>query len=133
MQEAINEKIELLSDAVSRLEEATEEPIDQKRLSIDATIQRFEFTFEFFWKTLKIVLESRGVQVQFPRDVLEAAYQNQLISDEKIFLDMLDDRNETSHTYDQSIADEIYDHIKFKYMPLLKKETISIKKSFYKI
>lgn len=46
---------------------------------------------------------------------------------------MLDDRNEASHTYDQALADEIYDHIKFKYMPLLRKEINNIKNLFYKI
>lgn len=133
MQEKINYRIKNLEKMIVNLEHAVRAEKDQSGFVIDASIKRFQLSFDLFNRALKVILEHKGLNPQFPRDVLQAAYQNQLISDEKTFLEMLKDRNETSHTYDQSIADEIYDHIKHKYAPLLKKETNNIKKLFYKI
>lgn len=83
MQEKINQKIIVLEQAVSRIVQAVEIPVDENPLSIDGTIQRFEFSFELFWKTLKIILKDRGVDVAYPKDALQAAYQGKIISDEK--------------------------------------------------
>lgn len=48
--------------ALQRLEEATEIS-GHDALKIDGTIQRFEFTFELCWKTMKRILEIEGIQV----------------------------------------------------------------------
>lgn len=74
-----------IQDALAKLEKAlaalgtmVSEPIDPKRANIDATIQRFEFTIELFWKYLKRLLAERGVIVQYPKDVLREAYAGHL-------------------------------------------------------
>jgi nucleotidyltransferase substrate binding protein (TIGR01987 family) len=62
----------------------------------------------------------KRVRIYF-KTVLQQAYVNQLILDEKLWLDMLKDRNLTSHTYNQKLALEIYQRIK-NYGPFLQQE-----------
>ncbi len=107
-----NTKLEIaqskLSDALEQLEEAIKDPIDSHHLAIDGTIQRFEFTFEFLWKWLKLIISGKGIEVNFPKDVLKKAYKTKMIEDESIWLQMLNDRNLTSHTYNSDLAISIY-------------------------
>jgi nucleotidyltransferase substrate binding protein (TIGR01987 family) len=88
------------------------------RSNIDATIQRFEFTFELAWKFLKDYFQARDIQLHYPKEVIMGAFAVGLIEDENIWIQMLKDCNVTSHTYDEKLADEIYTHIK-KYVPQL--------------
>lgn len=53
---------------------------------VDASIQRFEFTVELFWKLLKRSIISLGREVNFPKEVLQEAYLSKMIEDEKIWL-----------------------------------------------
>lgn len=106
------------SEAVERLKEAINEK--ESSLSIDGTIQRFEFTFELAWKMLQKVLRYQGLDCNSPRDCLRKAYSSGIISDEELWLNMLDDRNITSHIYDEAHAKEIYDRIKGLYAVELK-------------
>lgn len=78
----------------------------------DSVIQRFEFTFELLWKTLKLYLDIEGLQEQTPRQVLKRSFEIGLIEDIDLFLDMMDIRNLTSHTYNEDLAWEVYDFIK---------------------
>ena len=93
--------------AVQRLGEALEEyaanPTDTVR---DGVIQRFEFTFDLAWKSLKEYMQDQGATtpLQFPKQVLREAYAAELIDDERLWLDMLDARNSTSHIYDRQAA-----------------------------
>lgn len=111
--------LQKLEKALVSLEVIVKKPDDPDRSNIDATIQRFEFTFELFWKLLKVILEFQGTETQYPRDTLRAAYRGRLINDEEGWLLMLKDRNLTSHTYDEAIADEIYHKIK-EYVPIFR-------------
>lgn len=123
------EKIEVLEKAVLTLEVAINKPLDTDRMMISGTIQRFEFTFELTWKTLKLVLQQKGIITAFPRDVLQAAYQGSLIDNEQLWLAMMADRNITSHTYDD-VADKIYAHIKNAYYPELLKTLLMLKATY---
>lgn len=118
-----NDKIKMacdnLSDALKALERVVALPVDQERSVIDATTQRFKIAIELFWKFLKLILESKDVLVSYPRDVLKEAYSGGLIEDENLWLSMLKDRNMSSHTYNQELADDIYLRIK-QYVPSLK-------------
>ena len=64
-------------------------------------IQSFEFTFELAWKTLKDYLEAMGFLLKFPREVIKQAFQSELIKDGALWLEMLEKRNELTHTYDE--------------------------------
>lgn len=93
--------------------------MQEDRSNIDATIQRFELTIELFWKLLKRILASKGIEVLYPKDVLRQAYAGKLIDNEDAWLNMLRDRNLTSHTYNEDLADEIYGNIR-GYYPIIK-------------
>ena len=99
-----------LEKAATRLRMALLEPGGE--LAIDGTIQRFEFTFELFWKTAKRVLGDEGIDASTPRQVLQEALAAGLITDDSAWLQMLRDRNEASHTYDEALAREIYGRIR---------------------
>ena len=103
-----------LGRAIDRLREALDVPADQP-LAVDGTIQRFEFVFELFWKTLVGVLEAEGVEARTPREALRKAYSARLIEDEEDWLQMLADRNETSHVYDEQGALRIYESIRRRF------------------
>ncbi|MBX6423899.1 nucleotidyltransferase substrate binding protein [Thermosulfurimonas sp. F29] len=69
--------LERLKEAASRLEEAL--PRVKDDLDRDGVIQRFEFTFELFWKTLKFILEYQGISCTSPRQCLKEAFKMGLI------------------------------------------------------
>jgi nucleotidyltransferase substrate binding protein (TIGR01987 family) len=84
----------------------------------DSLIQRFEFTYELTHKTLKEFMKYLGVTLEnsFPRTIFKKAYVNNIISDELVWISLLEDRNSTSHIYNEKLADEIADRIVNKYV-----------------
>jgi nucleotidyltransferase substrate binding protein (TIGR01987 family) len=119
------QKLANLERAVERLGEALQASPDDP-LSIDGTIQRFEFVFELFWKTLRRLLAADGIQVGTPRETLKKAFSARWIGDEEIWLQMLADRNQTSHVYDEQTARQIYGNIR-SYQPLLEQALTELK------
>lgn len=95
------------------MKEAVEirEETDIKR---DAVIQRFEFTFELLWKTLKRIARLEKIECFSPKTAFRAAFQLGLIDDEQMFIEIIDARNMTSHVYSEKQAEAIYDFIKEK-------------------
>ena len=78
--------------AMDRFTEAIEEP--ESSIVMDATIQRFEFTYELMWKTLKIFLEDiHGIRTVSPRQVFKEAYSLSIVEQEELFLEMIKSRN----------------------------------------
>lgn len=77
-------------------------------LEKDGVVQRFEFTFEAFWKSLKIYFANKGVSCRFPKDCLEEAFRSGIIGDEGVFLNMLKDRNITSHVYSEEESERVF-------------------------
>lgn len=100
--------------AFEKLKSGAEEA--DSELEKDGVIQRFEFTFELFWKSLKIFLEYKGIDAKTPRDCLKESFRIELIKDEDTFLNMLEDRNLTSHMYDKETSEEIFKRIKNNYL-----------------
>ena len=125
-----NYAISNLEKAIGRLEEAVNQT-DVNEFVIDATIQRFEFCIELFWKTLKKLMLSEGIQTSTPKDTLTKAYENKWLEKGDIWLQMLNDRNETSRVYIENKAREIYQHI-HAYFPEIKKAFLSLKTKFSK-
>lgn len=66
------------------------------------------------------MLELEGKQTYSPKESLKQAYQLRWIDHEQVWLDMLKDRSQTSHTYDQDLAAEIYENIQ-NYYPEMRK------------
>lgn len=105
--------------ALHRLEIALTKTLDEDDLYLDATIQRFEFTFELAWKLMKAVLEYEGIEATSPRSSIREAWKQHLIGDAEKWLDMQVKRNLSSHTYNEETAQDIYCHIKEDYIVLL--------------
>ncbi|MDI9347825.1 MAG: HI0074 family nucleotidyltransferase substrate-binding subunit [Methylacidiphilales bacterium] len=105
-----------LQKAFNRLLEATK--IDNpNELEIDGTIQRFEFTYELVWKTLKIYLEELGHQdTSSPKAVLKTAFKAQIITDDQTWLAMFNDRNTLTHRYSDTDSRSIHRQITTKYI-----------------
>lgn len=106
--------------ALHRLGIALTKTLDEDDLYLDATIQRFEFTFELAWKLMKAVLEYEGIEATSPRSSIREAWKQHLIGDAEKWLDMQVKRNLSSHTYNEETAQDIYRHIKEDYISLLR-------------
>ena len=80
----------------------------------DASIQRFEYTFEALWKATQLYLrEEEGLTVGSPKRVVRASFQVDLLNEDqtRLALEMVDDRNLTVHTYNETLAEAIYSRI----------------------
>lgn len=83
-------------------------------------IQFFEMAFELGWKLLKDFEEAEGFMVKSPREAIKQAYEAALIGEGHDWIDALDDRNLTTHTYNEETAIIVEEKIRFKYFPLLR-------------
>lgn len=104
--------------ALKQLQEAVElmEERELTRLEKQGFIQAFEYTHELAWKTLKDFLENRGnTGIYGSRDAIKEAFKLGMIKNGEIWMQMIKSRNQTSHTYDESTADDIITVIKDMY------------------
>ncbi len=104
------------------LSEAFDDGIESlSQLEREGVIQRFEYTFELAWLTLKDRLEYDGVNLTSatPRNVIREAFQAKFISDGDAWIDMLTDSNLISHTYDFERFKAVVDRIGERYLPIL--------------
>jgi len=82
-------------------------------------MQLFETAFELAWKVLKDYLEVEGYTVASPREAIKKAFQIGVIKDGDTWLEALEDRNLTSHTYDEEDAIKAVVRIKENYVSIL--------------
>lgn len=82
-------------------------------------IQAFEFTHELAWNTLKDFLTSRGSpdKLYGSRDATRAAFAAELIEDGESWMKMIEHRNESSHTYNDDVAEKIMAAVQTHYVP----------------
>jgi nucleotidyltransferase substrate binding protein (TIGR01987 family) len=79
-------------------------------------IQAFEYTHELAWNVLLDYLLSKGHQaLHGSRDATREAFKLELIADGECWMDMIRDRNRTSHTYNQDTAQSIVDNIRDRF------------------
>lgn len=90
-------------------------------LEKEGVIQRFEYSFELAWKTVKDFLEAGGLIIAplTPRQVLKEAFAAKVIGDGQVWIDMLDHRNLLSHTYDFSVFEKAVEAIAKRYLPAM--------------
>lgn len=117
-----------LQKALSRLEEAIRIPIQNDR-DLAGIIKHFEFVYELSWLTLKRYLVEEGRVTSTPKNVLQVAYEIGLISDEKTWLEIMEDRNETVHTYDEDFAKAMVKRITNKYVVVFQMLLKKLKKN----
>ena len=100
------ERADDYAKVVRRLIEVYEQPYSS--FMRDSAIQRFEMCWELAWKVLRLRLAREGIEALTPRQVFQEALQAGLISDGNAWSALQKKRNETSHTYDEELADEVY-------------------------
>jgi nucleotidyltransferase substrate binding protein (TIGR01987 family) len=111
--EKLGWRIEEAEKALETLREILREPYSI--IVRDATIQRFEYTYELFWKLMKEYLYSHeGIECNSPKSCFREALSVGLLNEEQTItcLEMTDDRNLTSHTYVEEVAESIYEKIR---------------------
>lgn len=108
------------SKAMGHLENALQIPnpdIVQKA----GIIQFFEMSFELAWNLVKDYLEDQGfTDVKSPRGALKKAFEVNILDHGHDWMDLLQDRNLTAHTYDEQKASDMELLIQNKYFPILK-------------
>lgn len=99
--------IQNLLDARKRFEEFRQDAVTEQGKT--ATIKSFEFTYELAWKTIKKLLESRGIEAEIrsARSCFHEAASLGIIPDAKIWCDFIDIRNLTTHTYSRERINKI--------------------------
>lgn len=108
------------SKALNQLTEGLtiEDPSDLEKEGI---IQRFEYTFDLAWKTLKDYLKLQGyTDITGSRDTFREAFSLGLIEDGDIWMEMIESRNLTPHTYNEETASEILESIRDDYFSLFR-------------
>ena len=123
------QRLKDFENAFIKLKEGTqkENPDD---LEIDGVLQRFEFTFELAWKTLKDYMEYQGFsnKIGSPREIIQQAFKHGLIEDGETWIKMMLSRNALSHLYDENTSRKIYEEIKKQYIELLETLMEKLKK-----
>lgn len=89
-------------------------------LEKEGIIQRFEVLIELSWKVLKDFLENEGFEVKSPKESIRRAFEYELLQDCEKWLEALQMRNVTSHTYTQSALDENVRYILEDFYPLVR-------------
>lgn len=104
--------------ALSRLKDGID-TYNQRTLTLlekQGVIKAFEFTHELAWNVLKDYFEYQGnFNIKGSRDAIKEGFKYSLINDGKVWLQMIETRNLTSHTYDKETAEEIITEIVNKY------------------
>jgi nucleotidyltransferase substrate binding protein (TIGR01987 family) len=87
----------------------------------EGIIHRFEFTHELAWKVMKDYLEFEGYQnITGSRSATKEAFNSGLIREGQIWMNMIESRNNTVHTYNAAILEKEFTKIIIDYYPLLK-------------
>jgi len=113
------QRLENFERAFGLLREAfAQDPKGMSDLEKEGAIQRFEYTFELAWKTLKDYLVYSAVVFDqiTPRSVIKQAFAAKIIQDGQTWIDMLDQRNLMSHTYDDESFRIAFDSISRSYL-----------------
>lgn len=111
------EKLKLRSETAIKALKTLEEIVDEPYSTIvrDASIKRFEYSFDIFWKVIKDYLRvEEGIECASPKSCFREAYKVGIISEEETVkvLEMTDDRNLCTHTYDEEAIEEIYQQVR---------------------
>ncbi len=116
---ALEKKLSDFRSALERLNESymrAQERVktDEFEFYRDSTIQRFEFTLEIAWKSIKTYLfEKEGIECRSPKGCIREFFSAGLFDQSNIetLLEMIDDRNLATHTYHEALAEEIFTSI----------------------
>lgn len=111
----MNDVLKSFEKSIRRLKEALDER--ESMLTRDASILRFEFTFELAWKAAQKVLRDEQIICQSPRACFQEVFLLGIVVDHPTWTRMLEDRNLAVHSYDEKLAKSIYKRLP-RYTPL---------------
>ena len=100
-----------LKKALQQLENAVNiaRTKELSELEKQGVIQAFEFTHELAWNVIKDYFEYQGeTDIHGSRNATRLAFQRGIVVDGHVWMEMIESRNKTSHTYNEEIAEEIY-------------------------
>lgn len=106
--------------ALANLKRSASTPIVEPR-DLSGIIKDFEMAYELSWKVLKKTLRAAGHETLGAKDVYTKAFQLGYLQDEKPWLEMIQDRNQTAHVYDEGDAKAIAERIIREHLPTLEK------------
>ena len=129
LMDKFREKYSQFASAAARLREALDDyrqtPLSSVR---DGVIQRFEFCAELAWKTMREYLLDQGyTEINSPKAVIRQAFAYGMIEDAEGWVRLMNDRNLTSHVYDEKTAEEIFRRIETVYLALFDAALVSMK------
>jgi nucleotidyltransferase substrate binding protein (TIGR01987 family) len=94
---------------------------DLSKLEKEGFVQRFEYTLELAWKTLKDYLLEQGFDLASPKEVIRQAFQNEIITDGEVWMEALSRRNLTSHTYNPEVLEKTLAFLRTEFYPVIEK------------
>jgi nucleotidyltransferase substrate binding protein (TIGR01987 family) len=96
---------------------------EYSKLEQEGIVQRFEYTFELAWKSLKDRLYYEGYDETSPRAVIRRSFEAKYLTEEEteLWLESLEQRNLLSRTYDEAAAGEALALIKEKYFTVFER------------
>ena len=121
MDQKLKLKLKQFKKALMTLKDVLDQP--KNKYIRDSAIKRFEYSFELFWKVLRIYfLTQKGEDYRSPKDAMRGLAVFNFLTPEQTekALEMVDDRNLSVHTYDELEMERLYKGI-FGYYELMKK------------
>lgn len=100
-----------LEKALGTLKEVLERSPEDDHIR-DAAIHRFEYVFELSWKTIQAAARFLGKGYDTPREAIRIAFKKEWITDGDFWMKALEARNQTSHTYNEAVAESVYAFVK---------------------
>ncbi|MBI4679453.1 MAG: nucleotidyltransferase substrate binding protein [Elusimicrobia bacterium] len=117
-EERIALELGVLKKALATLKDVIQNPSQDLVRDRDAAIQRFEYTFELAWKSMKLLGEREGLACPGPRSAVKSAFKLGHVDSIEDWLAMLKARNQTSHTYHEETAVKVYECV-VRFPPLV--------------
>ena len=117
-EERFRQRFENFTRALDLLREALAIPMDEMSdLEREGLVQRFHYTFELAWQVLADRLEREGVVLDMatPRRVVREAFATGVLDDGQLWMNMIEDRNRTVHTYDETRLEAVVANVRARY------------------
>ena len=107
------------SKALLQLTEFIEKGDILNKMEEQGMIKAFEYNYELAWNLIKDFYESQGeIEIRGSRDAFRMAFKRDLIQDGEQWMDMIESRKKSVHSYDEATAAEIILAIKHNYFDL---------------
>jgi len=115
------ERIENFNKAFNIYQDAVKDYDTTKILTHMALVQSYEICFELAWKCLKDYLQEKGIEANYPTEVIKEAFNKNTLKDGQVWIDMLKARNSTSHEYNIEKVSKYLSEISTTYFEEIKR------------